>query len=69
MAIEFDLVSNSDKNDPSYPHVSVQFNTGTLSSDHAYSLAFAYLPRAITNGEVHNIRIRYQRLINKLDFK
>ncbi len=35
LAIEFDFTSNDDKNDPSYPHVSVQARpSGTLSSDH-----------------------------------
>lgn len=55
--------------DPTYPHVSVLFKQGTASSNHAFEIGFAYLPSELANTHVHNIKITYQRQINKLDFR
>ena len=56
-------------NDPTYSHISVQYQDGNLTSDHAYSLAFTHLPSNITDGNLHTLRVRYHRMLNNIDFK
>lgn len=43
LAIEFDFETDSALNDPTYPHISVQYKKVLASSSHDYSLAFTYL--------------------------
>lgn len=56
-------------NDPTYPHVSVFCKSGTASADHSYAIATAYLPKEIIDTKVHNVKITYQRRLDKVDFR
>ena len=71
VVVEFDFGWSQNLNDPSYPHVSVQYRAdgGSLSPHHSYSLAFTHIPPDMLNSEVHNIRIVYRRQINKINFR
>lgn len=46
LVVEFDFGWSLNLDDPSYPHVSVQYRAdgGALSPNHSYSLAFTHIP-------------------------
>jgi hypothetical protein len=71
LVVEFDFGWSLNLNDPSYPHVSVQYRADgeALSPHHSYSLAFTHIPPSMLNSEVHNIRIVYRREINEINFR
>lgn len=71
VVVEFDFGWTLSLNDPSYPHVSVQYRAdgGNLSAHHSYSLAFTHIPPEMLNSDVHNIRIVYRREINKINYR
>jgi hypothetical protein len=70
LVIEFDLSESKSLDDPTYPHVSVQYRkSGGLSADHSYSLAFTHLTYELLDSKVHNIRITYKRQIDKVNFR
>eukprot|EP00347_Sterkiella_histriomuscorum_P018771 403344241 len=69
LVIKFDFITNYEVGNPTYPHVSVVCKQGQTQNDHQYSLGFAYLPKELSNTQVHNIKISYLRKLNRLDFR
>lgn len=53
LVVEFDFSNTTQSDDPTYPHVSVQYRSdGPLSALHNYSLAFTYLSPRLLNSNV-----------------
>ena len=69
LVIEFDFEIDPSMNDPTYPHISVQFKSTSSSANHDYSLAFAYLSEHLVDSSVHNVRIVYKKELDKIDFR
>ena len=79
LIIEFDFQNNTNKQDPTYPHLSVQY-TPKLSLDkydqyqsslHTYSLAHKALSEEQFQDEsIHNIRVEYDPSgLDNINFK
>ena len=69
LAIELDLVGNSEFSDPVRPHVSVQFKPGAsepVTPHFADTVGFAFIPD-IGDGSAHKVQIVYFPDIGKLD--
>jgi hypothetical protein len=72
IVVEFDFGSTLSHEDPTYPHVSVQYRSdgkGPLSPHHSFSIAYSHIPYELLNSHVHNIRIVYRREINQVNFR
>ena len=70
--VEFDFSHTLSLDDPTYPHVSVQYRSdgkGPLSPHHSFSLGYSHLPYEVLDSRIHNIRIVYRREINLVNFR
>ncbi len=62
LAVEFDTWDNSEFNDPSRPHISVQIRGLTTNNpSHNYSLGCKTGLNSLADGAVHTVRINYAR--------
>ena len=68
LAIEFDFQQDSTLSEPTYPHVSVQFDATATTASHSKSIVSKFIPKSLADGEPHNVKIEYVREFNQFSF-